>query len=163
MAAMPGCAGEAAGFGFRHHPRVPDAATTIAVNVRIQRVFMGVLANALAGREQDTFAKAIREHCDRVALEQSIDRFLLVWKIPGIIHAANHPSPWILPCTTRLSGENVLRVALPRGLAGNAAECGVMIDQSRAIDNRRFRRALGVVPRPEFREVKETLPLLGDC
>lgn len=79
-----------------------------------------------------------------------------------LLNAANHPSTWILPCTTRLSGENVLRVALPRGLAGNAAECEVMIDQSRAIDNRRFRRALGVVPRPVLREVKEKLRLLGD-
>ncbi len=79
-----------------------------------------------------------------------------------LLNEAGHPSTWVLPCTTRLAGENVLRVALPRGMAGNAAECEVMIDQSRAIDNRRFKRLLGAVPRPVLREVKEKLRRLGD-
>ncbi len=79
-----------------------------------------------------------------------------------LLNEAGHPSTWVLPCTTRVSGENVLRVVLPKGLAGNTAECEVMIDQSRAIDNRRFRRALGVVPRLVLREVKEKLRRLGE-
>jgi mRNA interferase MazF len=68
----------------------------------------------------------------------------------------------VLPCTTRLSGENLLRVLVPRGLAGNAADCEVMIDQSRAIDNRRLRRSLGSVPPTVLREVKEKLRRLGE-
>ncbi len=79
-----------------------------------------------------------------------------------LLNQADHPSTWVLPCTTRLSGENLLRVALPRGIAGNAADCEVMIDQSRAIDNRRLRRRLGAVPRPILQEVKEKLRRLGD-
>ena len=79
-----------------------------------------------------------------------------------LLNQADHPSTWILPCTTRLSGENLLRVTLPRGMAGNAAECEVMVDQSRAIDNRRLRRPLGHVPKPVLREVKEKLRRLGD-
>jgi mRNA-degrading endonuclease toxin of MazEF toxin-antitoxin module len=47
-------------------------------------------------------------------------------------------------------------------MAGNAADCEVMIDQSRAIDNRRLRRPLGEVPKPVLREVKEKLRHLGD-
>ncbi|MBW2403836.1 MAG: type II toxin-antitoxin system PemK/MazF family toxin, partial [Deltaproteobacteria bacterium] len=27
-----------------------------------------------------------------------------------LLNQANHPSTWVLPCTTRLVGENVLRV-----------------------------------------------------
>ena len=79
-----------------------------------------------------------------------------------LLNEAGHPSTWVLPCTTRLSGENLLRVVLPRGLAGNRVECEVMIDQSRAIDNVRFVRALRARPRGLLREVEEKLRRLGD-
>jgi len=79
-----------------------------------------------------------------------------------LLNEADHPSTWILPCTTRLTGENLLRVPLPRRIAGNAADCEVMIDQSRSIDNRRFRKALGLLPRAVLNEVKLKLKLLAD-
>lgn len=79
-----------------------------------------------------------------------------------LLNGADHPSTWVLPCTTRLTGENLLRVPLPRGMAGNAVECEVMIDQSRSIDNRRFRRPLGLLPRPVLSEIKLKLKLLAD-
>ena len=68
----------------------------------------------------------------------------------------------MLPCTSRLTGDNLLRVSLPKGIAGNGADCELMIDQSRAIDNRRLRRRLGDVPRPIFVEVKRKLRWLGE-
>ena len=79
-----------------------------------------------------------------------------------LLNETGHPSTWILPCTTRLSGENLLRVSVPRGMAGNRAECEIMIDQSRAVDNRRFVRALKPLPRPILREVEEKLRRLGE-
>ena len=79
-----------------------------------------------------------------------------------LLNEEGHPSTWVLPCTTRLSGENLLRVLLPRGAAGNREECEVMIDQSRAIDNGRFVRALRALPRTLLREVEEKLRRLGD-
>jgi mRNA interferase MazF len=79
-----------------------------------------------------------------------------------LLNEAGHPSTWVLPCTTRLSGKNLLRVSLPVGIAGAREECEVMIDQSRAIDNRRFVRALGALPRALLREVEEKLRRLGD-
>ena len=79
-----------------------------------------------------------------------------------LLNEVDHPSTWVLPCTTQLAGENVLRVQLPRGIAGNTADCEVMIDQSRSIDNRRFRKALGRLPRPILDEVKLKLKLLAD-
>jgi mRNA interferase MazF len=79
-----------------------------------------------------------------------------------LLNQAGHPSTWVLPCTTRVVGENVLRVALPAGIAGNRAECEVMIDQSRAIDNRRLRRRLGRLPRPLLAEVKQKLRMLAE-
>ena len=79
-----------------------------------------------------------------------------------LLNAAEHPSTWVLPCTTRLTGENLLRVSLPPGIAGNREECEVMIDQSRAIDNRRFVRALQALPSPLLREVEKKLRLLAE-
>jgi mRNA interferase MazF len=79
-----------------------------------------------------------------------------------LLNQAGHPSTWVLPCTTRLTGESLLRVVLPRRIAGNSAECEVMIDQSRAIDNRRFVRALGPLPRSILAEVVDKLRKLGE-
>jgi len=79
-----------------------------------------------------------------------------------LLNEAGHPSTWVLPCTARLAGENLLRVPIPRGIAGTRQECEVMIDQSRAIDNRRFVRALRVVPRALLREVEDKLRRLAE-
>ena len=79
-----------------------------------------------------------------------------------LLNDVGHPSTWVLPCTTRLSGESLLRVALPRGVAGNREHCEVMIDQSRAIDNRRFVRALRGVPPPLLRGIEDKLRRLAD-
>lgn len=79
-----------------------------------------------------------------------------------LLNEAGHPSTWVLPCTTRRSGENLLRVWLPRGIAGNRQECEVMIDQSRAIDNRRLVRRLKPLPRLLLREIEDKLRRLGE-
>jgi mRNA interferase MazF len=100
----------------------------------------------------------------RRGTEPGVARPVLVVQ-SDLLNSADHPSTWILPCTTRttrLTGENLLRVQLPRGIAGNAAACEVMIDQSRSIDNRRFRRRLGRLPRVILNEVKLKLKLLAE-
>jgi mRNA interferase MazF len=79
-----------------------------------------------------------------------------------LLNQAGHSSTWVLPCTTRLSGENILRVSLPRGIAGNRQECEVMIDQSRAIDNSRFVRVLRPLQRTILREVEDKLRSLAE-
>ncbi len=79
-----------------------------------------------------------------------------------LLNEAEHPSIWILPCTTQLSGENILRVELPARMAGNARACEVMIDQSRAIDRRRLVRPLGRLPATMMREVSDKLRRVGD-
>ena len=79
-----------------------------------------------------------------------------------LLNETGHASTWVLPCSTRLVGENILRVPLPRGIAGNRQACEVMIDQSRAIDNRRFVRTLKPLPRTILREVEEKLRRLAE-
>jgi mRNA interferase MazF len=97
----------------------------------------------------------------RVGTEPGKLRPVLIMQ-SDLLNSAGHPSTWVLPCTTRLTGENVLRVPLPKGIAGNAQECEVMVDQSRAIDNRRFSRALKPLPLPILREVENKLRQLAE-
>ena len=79
-----------------------------------------------------------------------------------LLNQARHPSTWVLPCTTRLTGENMLRVPIAKGMAGNPQDCEVMIDQSRAIDNRRLVRKLKPLPESILREVEEKLRSLAE-
>ncbi len=74
---------------------------------------------------------------------------------------AGHPSTWVLPCTTRLLGENLLRVFIPAAIAGNEKDCEVMIDQSRTIDNKRFKQVLLPLPPSIMNDVKKKLRLLA--
>ncbi|MBW2719356.1 MAG: type II toxin-antitoxin system PemK/MazF family toxin [Deltaproteobacteria bacterium] len=53
-------------------------------------------------------------------------------------------------------------MSLPKGIAGNRQTCEVMVDQSRAIDNRRFMRKLKKLPHPILREVKDKLRQLAE-
>lgn len=78
------------------------------------------------------------------------------------LNEAGHPSTMILPCTTRLTGGNLLRVSLPRGIAGNRQECEIMVDQCRAIDNRRFAQMLKPLPRTILRETEDKLRRLTE-
>ena len=79
-----------------------------------------------------------------------------------LLNETGHPSTWVLPCTTRVVGESLLRVPLLKGIAGNPRTCELMIDQSRAIDNRRFRRLLGPLPAALLRDTKAKLKLLAE-
>ncbi len=97
----------------------------------------------------------------RVGTETGKVRPVLVIQ-SDLLNETNHPSTWVLPCTTRLTGENILRVPIPKGMAGNPQDCEVMIDQSRAIDNRRFARKLKPLPRSILREVEEKLRSLAE-
>ena len=72
-----------------------------------------------------------------------------------------HPSTWVIPCTTQLTSNNILRVLLPKACAGNDKDCEVMIDQSRALDNARFRKILGPIPKLLFEEIVEKLKTVG--
>ncbi len=77
------------------------------------------------------------------------------------LNEQEHPSTWILPCTTHLTGESMIRVFLPKHLSGNTQDCEIMIDQNRAIDNGRFKKQLGKIPTLILKEIKEKLRLLG--
>lgn len=78
-----------------------------------------------------------------------------------LLNEVDHPSTWIIPCTTNLTPENILRVRLPARAAGNSKECDVMVDQSRAIDNKRLKRHLGKIQKTFFDEIVEKIRIVG--
>lgn len=78
-----------------------------------------------------------------------------------LLNEIGHPSTWIIPCTTQITTPNILRVSLPKGCAGNKQDCDVMIDQLRAIDNKRFKKMLGKIPRALFEEIIEKMKHVG--
>lgn len=76
---------------------------------------------------------------------------------------ARHPSTVVLPLTTNVFKESrILRVHLKKGEAGLSADSDVMIDQPRAIDNRRLRRALGAAPARCLKDVGRAVALVLD-
>ncbi|MBU1717574.1 MAG: type II toxin-antitoxin system PemK/MazF family toxin, partial [Bacteroidetes bacterium] len=58
-----------------------------------------------------------------------------------------HPSTLICPITTNVQPEAIiLRVHLKKGTARVKDDCDVMIDQLRAIDNKRLMKKIGELP-----------------
>ena len=75
----------------------------------------------------------------------------------------NHASTVVLPLTTNVFAQSrVLRVHLKKGEAGLSADSDVMVDQLRAIDNRRLRRALGAAPARCLEEIARNVAILLD-
>lgn len=74
-----------------------------------------------------------------------------------------HPSTIICPLTSRIdSRAKLLRVRLKKGAAGLTKESDVMIDQVRAIDNRRLQKRLGSIDAAARRAVAHNLALVLD-
>lgn len=59
---------------------------------------------------------------------------------------SHHPSTIVCPLTTQIHPKSdVLRVHLRKGEAGIMERSDIMVDQLRAIDNRRFFKKLGMI------------------
>ena len=74
-----------------------------------------------------------------------------------------HPSTLICPITTNVNLESqILRVHLKRGAAKVKENCDVMIDQPRAIDNKRLIKKIGELPKELAERVKENIKIVLD-
>ena len=74
-----------------------------------------------------------------------------------------HPSTIICPITTNVKIDaTILRVHLPKGTAKLKEECDIMIDQIRAIDNKRLLKKIGELPEERIELVKENLSIILD-
>ena len=74
-----------------------------------------------------------------------------------------HPSTLICPITTNVQLKSeVLRVHLKKGQAKVKEDCDIMIDQIRAIDNRRLIKKVGDLPVDLSEKVKENISIIFD-
>jgi mRNA interferase MazF len=75
----------------------------------------------------------------------------------------HHSSSIICPVTTHVQKESeILRVHLKKGCCGLTEACDIMMDQIRAIDNKRFKSKIGVAPGDVIIKIKESLKILFD-
>lgn len=76
---------------------------------------------------------------------------------------SEHPSTLVCLLTTKVRPEaEILRVHLRKGEAGVDVDSDVMIDQLRAIDNRRLKKEIGKLSPARLEEVESKLKIVLD-
>lgn len=75
----------------------------------------------------------------------------------------DHPSSVICPITTNVAPDTeILRVHINKGTANLKSDSDIMIDQIRAIDNRRLTQKVGELPRELQLRVRENIKIILD-
>lgn len=81
----------------------------------------------------------------------------------NLLNKIPHPSTIICPITTNIEKEaDILRVHLKKGMSNLHENCDIMIDQVRAIDNKRLIKKVGDLPAELIDKVKENLMITLD-
>jgi mRNA interferase MazF len=81
----------------------------------------------------------------------------------NLLNKIKHPSTIICPITTNvIENSDILRVHIIKGQANLNQDCDVMIDQIRAIDNKRLMKKIGDLPKSLINLVKENLMIIID-
>ena len=81
----------------------------------------------------------------------------------NLLNKVPHPSTIVCPITTNVKKDSeILRVHLKKGTANLHQACDIMIDQIRAIDNKRLTKRLGFLPDELIDLVKENIQIVLD-
>ena len=81
----------------------------------------------------------------------------------NLLNKIPHPSAIICPITTNVEKDaELLRVHLKKGMANLNEDCDIMIDQMRAIDNKRLAKKLGDLPPELIDRVRENIMIILD-
>lgn len=81
----------------------------------------------------------------------------------NLLNKIPHPSTIVCPITIKVQkGSEILRVHLKKGMANLHENCDVMIDQLRAVDNKRLIKKVGNLPEDLIETVKENISIVLD-
>lgn len=81
----------------------------------------------------------------------------------NLLNRIPHPSTIICPITTNVKKDSeILRVHLRKGTANLHQACDIMIDQVRAIDNKRLMKKIGNLSNDLSSKIKENLQIIMD-
>jgi mRNA interferase MazF len=81
----------------------------------------------------------------------------------NLLNQVSHPSTIICPMTTHVKTKaEILRVHLEKGMANLRQDCDIMIDQIRAIDNKRLIKRIGVLPSDKIQRTKDNIRICLD-
>ncbi len=80
-----------------------------------------------------------------------------------LLNKTQHPSTIICPITTNIKKDaEILRVHISKGIANLHQDCDIMMDQIRAIDNKRLIKKIGKLPENLTTTVSENLKIILD-
>ena len=81
----------------------------------------------------------------------------------NLLNRIPHPSTIVCPITTNIKKEaTILRVHLKKGMANLNQDCDIIIDQIRAIDNKRLIKKLGNLSTETIKQIKENIQIILD-
>jgi mRNA interferase MazF len=81
----------------------------------------------------------------------------------NLLNKIPHPSTIICPITTNVIADSeILRIHLKKGMANLQQDSDIMIDQIRAIDNKRLIKKMGVLPMEFIERIKENIMIVLD-
>lgn len=79
----------------------------------------------------------------------------------NLLNMIPHPSTIICPITTNVKKDaEILRVHLEKGTANMPESSDIMIDQIRAIDNKRLVKRIGILPEGLAEKVRENIMII---
>lgn len=80
-----------------------------------------------------------------------------------LLTESGHPSTIVCPLTTNVIPDaSILRVHLSKKEAGTTKPSDILVDQVRAIDNKRFVEKLGTLDKTSMKTLRENLAILLD-
>lgn len=81
----------------------------------------------------------------------------------NLLNKIPHPSTIVCPITTNVEKDaDILRVHLKKGMGNLHENCDILIDQIRAIDNKRLIKKVGELPLELVDKVKENILIILD-
>ena len=81
----------------------------------------------------------------------------------NLLNKIPHPSTIVCPITTNIKKDSdILRIHLKKGIANLNQDCDIMIDQIRAIDNKRLLNKVGDLPSDLISLLKENIMIIID-